>query len=460
MRARVEVIFAAASLAWVFVGCGEREATPPPSPESRTGAASGVSPASEANKEKGAGSVTPTPPTAPPSAAAPQASSAPPTKAEAPTQPIPVGEDTIPPEPPLTLASARCAVLDTNPDIVLSDKPALASLAVTDIGIFAAAYVQAADGETLRVWRTRRGGEVIELGSLPLTAAPEGARVAPPAVANDHGDPLVAWVDARGELRAARFSDERPDHVARSGVLAQRVDRRTQPALIVRPGFRALAYTDVSATPMRVRYLVLDDALRAREARDLTLESMGAAAPTVVSGHPGDGAELYFIDPRSGISPVLRSTITPGGVVASALVAVPVGIAPSPPDLAVVRVGDEVFLGYTVVGTGATSAVGLVRVSAADRTPTAIVPGRGFGQLAVAGVASRRSAVFAASSPLEGGQEIHVRAAIRDGMGAPLVVRGPSGHASHPALARTADDVIVLALSDEAGLRLRFLRCP
>ena len=90
-------------------------------------------------------------------------------------------------------------------------------------------------------------------------------------------------------------------------------------------------------------------------------------------------------------------------------------------------------MGFTALGSAATSAVGLLRIEPGTGPVQALVRGTGYGRLQVDAAAGPRALVFAADAPRQKGardeREVRVRQVDDRGMGPQLVLRGPDGTA-------------------------------
>lgn len=203
----------------------------------------------------------------------------------------------------------------------------------------------------------------------------------------------LALVDARGRLlsvalTSAGFSSPR--------TLANGLDRRFAPAL-ARLGARLLyAYTGTVDEVMHT-LLVERHGEQADAPRDLTPLGHGAGAPAFVLG--ASVPILVALDARGGVSPLLEWTFDQAGAPSEARVRTPVSQPYAPPLLAAVQRADgEVEVAYTAIGRVAMTAVGRVPLRRASE-PSALLPSRGYGELAFSAARGRRIALFALESP-------------------------------------------------------------
>ena len=312
-----------------------------------------------------------------------------------------------------------------------------------------AAY--AADGASVSLVRVSET-EVRPLASAPVRLSLE--RRGAPALAYANDTLAVAVVDGAQHVALGVLA-EGSDGLSLVDV-AEGASLRFDPALAPASSGRwALAWTDERATPMRVRARSVSARGDGAGARDLTPTGGGAAAPRFASGAP----ELTFIDPRVAISVVYRAVL--GSDFGTSEVLRPVGNAAEPPEVAVARVGDTRWVGYTAVGNVAMTAVGLVR-GGDQAPPQPIVPGRGYGELHVDAVSAGDHAIFVADSPTaapaESPREIHVRVLRGGVLSEPVVVRAEPG-ASQARIARLANGRLALGFRAGEAVRVALGRC-
>jgi hypothetical protein len=287
-------------------------------------------------------------------------------------------------------------------------------------------------------------------------------RIAPPGVALDgEGRLLVAYVDGRGKVRLGSVAPDAADVRFPTIEVGSGADPRFAPAVASRGRNRLVAWTDGSGTPMRVKLAVIDGRGAIAGVHDLNTARMGASAPVFAD------EDVFFLDARAGVSPIVRAPIGADGRPLPSAVARPVGTVADPPELAVARGGGHAFGAYTAVGNLATTAVGLVRLDGDGATPVPLVAGTGYGVLHVAAASAPGRAIFAADAPKDtppsSPREIHVRLvhATEGGAeaGPALVVAGPDGTARHAAIARRADGTIGVAFESASALHVAWLRC-
>jgi hypothetical protein len=167
---------------------------------------------------------------------------------------------------------------------------------------------------------------------------------------------------------------------------------------------------------------------------------MGAAAPVFVAG--ASPPVLMAVDARDGMSPILRVDFGNDAQPQPAQVAVPVSMVSSPPVLAAAAGSVGTYVGFTGLGSAATSAVGLVAVAPIAGSPSTLIPGTAYGPLYVG----------AAAAP------IRVSVVGIKGPGPATVLHGP-GSAAHAALARNEAGEVGVAFSAESGVYVARLRC-
>jgi hypothetical protein len=294
----------------------------------------------------------------------------------------------------------------------------------------------------------------------PMSSA--APRNAPPAIAIDGNELVVAFVDGRSHVRLGAVDPTEPSARLRTIEAGSGADPRFAVALGVVGRTRVVAWTDGTGTPMRVRLARVDRSGTLLGTHDLTMTGMGAAAPVFAAG--GDTKTIYFVDPRAGVSPIVKAELGPDGTPRPSAVARPVGTVSVPPEVAVAIDGEgHAYAGYTAIGNVATTAVGLMPLFGDVSGPSAIVPGTGYGLLNVSAVAGENAVVFGADAPTgearDAPREVHVRI-VRDGeAGETLTIAGPDGTGRHVALARRPDGIIAAAFSASDGIYVAWIRC-
>jgi hypothetical protein len=269
----------------------------------------------------------------------------------------------------------------------------------------------------------------------------------------------VAFTDGRGKLMAQHLRGASRGAAA-TLTLGEGVDTRFEPAVAYAKRGALIAYT-IGSTPMRSMLARLDENGALIATHDITPAAMGAAAPAFVSG--ASPPMLVTADARNGMSPIARVSLDAEGKPGTPEVAVPVGMMSTPPELAAAQSGAGTFVGYTGVGSAATSAVGLVRVLPKVGTPEPLVKGTAYGALHLDAAASSQAVFFAVDAPLTAGKspkhEIHVVRVDARGSGPILRIAAASGDAIHAALARGADGTLALVFSAADGVYFAKLRC-
>lgn len=352
---------------------------------------------------------------------------------------------------PRAPAPLGCA-LQSAPIRVLADGGPPVVLAQGE-GFLVAAYTQS--GAT--IVRIVPGALPRPFASIALESPPR--RAAPGLAGTGPHEATIALLDGHGRVHAASFDPTLPVASPRATPVADGgADARFSPAVRGVGTRRIVAWTDASATPMRVRVAVLGrDGSIARH--DVTPIAGGGAAPTFLEG--SDEPLLFFVDPRVGISVVHRVSFAADATPGPTEVSRPLNLAAEPPHIAVVRgAAGPTWLAYTAVGNLATRAVGLVR-AVGDERPMPLVPGLGYGEpLTVDGVAEGPGAVFAAQAPSAADprapHEVRLRVVDERGIGEPLRVGPP---AREPSLARRQDGLIALAYRAGEAVMLHFVRC-
>ncbi len=342
-----------------------------------------------------------------------------------------------------TIASAETleAAVPDGQCIALTEAPArvwptpgVPAIAADDTRFYLALYARSEAGEDgLHLVAAAPEGPPRPVRSLRVDPPLAGgaARVAPPGIALDEGKVVVAFVDGQNHIRLGAADPREPSAQLRTIEAGSGADLRFAPALGVVGQVRVVAWTDGTGTPMRVRLARADRTGTLLDTHDLTMTGMGAAAP--VFGAGGDTKTIYFVDPRAGVSPIVKAELNPDGTPRPSAVARPVGTVSVPPEVAVAEDGSgHAYAGYTAIGNLATTAVGLMPLFGDVSGPSALVPGTGYGLLNVAAVAGRGAVVFAADAPKgearDAPREIHVRL-VKDGAaGETLTVAAPDGN--------------------------------
>ncbi len=331
--------------------------------------------------------------------------------------------------------------------------------------------VLAYDGEVFALVSTPVGTNTrIELygqghGAPSFSARAEtvisGCRVPGGLALGTHDSKLVIVVAACGVLYSSILpvpnghGSQPPLTLSR---IATNVDSRFAPVVLgdsaMGPGLQ-LAFVGVRADGTRGRIMSTDANARPRSIREINLPGMGASSPT--AARSSDGTRVYFIDARSGVSPVLRSDVDNVAVERS------LTNVREPAEIVAIPVGDDTFLAYTAVGTAASSAIGLVKLGEWD-APVAIVPGHGYGPVRVAATSLDRDtgiivALRPSDTPASSPREVIVRVLDRDGLGADRVVA--LGGTSIDATAVTANGTtqIAVAFTTEDDSQIAWLDC-
>jgi hypothetical protein len=172
---------------------------------------------------------------------------------------------------------------------------------------------------------------------------------------------------------------------------------------------------------------------------------------------------LVTADARNGMSPIARIPLAEDGQPAPGQATIPVGMMSTPAQLTAAQASFGAFVGYTGLGSAATSAVGLLQLTPKPGAPSALVKGMAYGPLHVAAVASRNALVFAADAPLGPGKapahEIQLTRIDAQGPGPVLRIAGPGGDATQVSLARGDDGRIAVVFTGKDGVYLATVRC-
>jgi hypothetical protein len=340
-------------------------------------------------------------------------------------------------------------------------KPGIASVAAFGGGFVLAGYTQGSAGDQVFVVYLTAKGKLEPVATLPLTQPYPGERVAAPGLAADSEQGVtVAYADGSGSLFVQNLRVGAAYGGGAPTTLARNVDTRFEPAVGYGKRGALIAYT-LGTTPMRSMLVQLDPKGDVVATHDVTPPAMGAAAPAFVNG----AVPLWLVtaDPRNGLSPIARTPLDAEGKPGPSQVAAPVGMMSQPPVLAAAQADFGAFVAYTGLGAAATSAVGLVRITPKAQSPEAFVKGTAYGTLHAAAVGSKHAVLIAADAPLAPGKKpqhaIQLAMIDANGQGPLLRVNGPTGDATHAALARGEQAGVALTFSAPDGVYLAKLRC-
>jgi hypothetical protein len=354
-------------------------------------------------------------------------------------------------------APGSCAVLDEGRRVWPSSGPA--AIAAVAGAFVVAGYAQREGREQLFVVRVAPGALPEPIVALDVQPPLGHARTAAPGLAvRDENDVSVAIVDGAGKLVVRRFRLGRAGHGA-AVELATGVDARFAPAIAQFQNRTWVAWT-AGTTPMHTQLAMLssDDAVISRH--DLTPPSMGSAAPTFVSG--ASPPVLIAVDPRNGVSSLLRVDFGSDGAPQPAKVAVPISMVSTPTQLAAASTSIGTYVAYAGLGSAATSAVGIVPIAPIAGSASPLVKGTAYGQLYLSAAAAPRALLFAADAPTQPGKdpihEVHVHVVGMTGPGAATILRGP-GSAARASIARDDGGDVGVVFSADSGVYAARLRC-
>jgi len=357
-----------------------------------------------------------------------------------------------------------CVAITRAPTRVLaSGGPA--SITATVGGFVVAGYVPGATSEEVVAVRLSPSSPTSPLATLTLGAGTTTPRVAPPMVmALDNGRVLVAATDARGAVRVVMLGVSSPTMRPELRTIGRGADLRFAPAIAaLRGGAAAIAYTDGSGTPMRVRLAVVRPDLSIAATHDLTPQSLGASAPVVDT--LAEVPEIVFLDARGGLSPVVRVALGEDGTPRTAQIDRPLSTVSEPAHIAAAHVGPRRFVAYTAIGRAATSAIGVVELGG-TLPAEPLVPGVGYGVLQLGAVSAPAAAIFVVTRPVPGAAaadrfnaQTLVRVVDAAGIGPELAVTAAEERVSHAAIARATDGTIGVAYTTSAGVSVAWLRC-
>ncbi|MDD9939920.1 MAG: hypothetical protein OXU20_02545 [Myxococcales bacterium] len=289
---------------------------------------------------------------------------------------------------------------------------------------------------------------------------PGERKAAPGLAARDDGHVTLAVVDGAGKLGMQGIDLSSPRAPGRLRAVASGVDSRFAPAVSHVDAGTLIAYTEGS-TPMRTHVALVPADSKPPTRTNVTPPQLGATAPTFVRGaYP---PQLFVVDARDGMSPLLRVSVTPQGGVRPGEVVVPVGMVASPPQLAVARTGFGTVLAYAGIGSAATTAVGVIDVAPKVGAPSALVKGIAYLPLSVSAESAPDALYFAVDAPRRPGKrpprEIHLVRIDAKGVRETTVVQGPGGDAYGAAIARNGVGTIALAFNSPTGAHVARFRC-
>jgi hypothetical protein len=359
---------------------------------------------------------------------------------------------------PAAKVPARGCATTEDPRAVWSE-PGVATVAANGGDFIVAGYAARGGEERLFVVRVAASGKLEPVATEKLAVPHPGKRVAGPGLAADPAQGVtVAFTDGAGKLQMQQLRGSRGAGATRT--LGSGVDTRFEPAVAYARRGALIAYT-LGSTPMRSMLVRLDPQGQAISTHDITPAAMGAAAPAFVVG--ASPLMLVTADARSGMSPIARVALDSEGNPGTPEVAVPVGMMSQPPELAAAQSGAGTFIGYTGVGSAATSAVGMVKVLPKVGAPEPLVKGTAYGALHIDAAASSGAVYFAADAPVTVGKEPkhEIRIVRVDGQGAGpvLQIAASAGDATHAAIARGDDGTLAVVFSAQDGVYLARVRC-
>jgi hypothetical protein len=350
-----------------------------------------------------------------------------------------------------------CVLIDAGRRVWPASGPA--AIASVGKGFVVAGYAPRDGREQLFVVQLGVDGRPKPVTAFDVQPPHPRARTAPPGLsARDDNDVTVALVDGDGTLWARRLRMG-PGGGGSAIEIARGVDTRFAPALTHSEARELIAWT-TGSTPMHTQLAVLTNAGTIASKRDLTPESMGAAAPTFVSG--ASPPSLLMVDARQGMSPLLRVDLGSDGTPSASKVVLPLSTVSTPTALVAASASIGTYVGYLGVGSAATSAVGLVAIEPLVGSPTPLVPGTGYGSLHVSATAAPRALLFAADAPTapakDAPREIHVQVIGKSGPGLATVIAGQGG-AANATIARDDTGIVAVAFSSGSGVYVARLRC-
>jgi hypothetical protein len=350
-----------------------------------------------------------------------------------------------------------CVLIDAGRRVWPAAGPA--AIASVGRGFVIAGYAPRDGREQLFVVQLAADGRPKPVTAFDVQPPHPRARVAPPGLSvRDDNDVTVALIDGDGTLWARRLRMG-PGGGGSAVEIARGADTRFAPALTHSEARELIAWT-TGSTPMRTQLAVLSNTGAVASKRDITPESMGAAAPTFVVG--ASPPSLLMVDARQGMSPLVRVDLSSDGTPSPPKVVLPLSTVSIPPALVAASASVGTYVGYLGFGSAATSAVGLVAIEPIVGSPSPLVPGTGYGVLHVAAASAPRALLFAADAPTapakDAPREIHVHVVGKSGAGVATVIVGHGG-ATNAAIARDDTGTVAVAFTTGSGVYVARLRC-
>lgn len=333
-----------------------------------------------------------------------------------------------------------------------------------------AAISPSAQGETLTVYLRTRDAEHPDRDTpwenAWQTRLPGGAfswERGAPALMNAGDVFIVAAISMSGHVVVARLRFRSPRR-GRPGnpqieaselvAVAAPADRRFPPALaLTEDGFR-LAYVRQGRV-MRVHVLGVTLALDVTDRHDVTPPAMGATAPVFTGGIGEGDLALLVTDAREGFSPIVKVPFDSQGTPQESDVLRTVGTLPLPPQLAVLSLPGRLAVGYTAIGGGAATAVGLV-FAPDDGAPTPLVPSFGYGRLTVVASGQLFASTAATAREKSAPRKIVIHSVGQAGPRQEGTIPAP---AARPSLASDSAGGYLLGFSAPTHLRAAFVAC-
>jgi hypothetical protein len=324
-----------------------------------------------------------------------------------------------------------------------------------------AGYAPDAQGERLFVVQLTAAGKAEPVASLRVEPPHPGVRAAPPGLAaNESFGVTLAYANGAGVLLMQRLQLGSSHGATQSVELGRGVDTRFAPAVAYGKRGPLVAYTQ-GTTPMRTQLVRIGAKSEILGTHDITPTAMGAAAPAFVLG--ARPLAIVTADARNGMSPIARTTLADDGTPRGSDLVTPVGMMSQPPQLTAAASSFGTFVGYTGLGTAATSAVGLVQIAPKPGAPEALVKGIAYGALHVAAVAGEDTLVLAADAPKAAGKApshtIQLTRVDEKGRGTPLSIESVTGDATQVGLARADDGRLGVVFSASDAVYFAQARC-
>lgn len=349
-------------------------------------------------------------------------------------------------------ANSTCAALNATPTRIW---PSASPVSVASNGPFY--FVSAIRRDTtaqLVIVRAQQGQLPTPIYTRPL--ADGAANIAATLSSLDPMHLLVALVTAHGRVRVARMSVDGSEFGLWTDI-GEHADMRFPARVALDRDHVWVAWTSIGA-PMHTQLAQLDRALALQTVTDITPNGAGASGATFIETDAA--TSIATVDAHQGISPVWLRAVS-GDAPPEPRILTSLSSLPDVAELAIAQAGEHWLVGYAAIGRGATSAVGLVRVTGAQSSaPEPLASGEGYGGAHVALATDSSGAIFVVSAPLPThGSEVRVRAVRGAAMSPAVVLANSASHITSLSASTATDRSLGVAFSDTSGAYITWARC-